>query len=173
MIILLQKIEKYFSVLSSINELNPNLVLVVGVVVTQVSYQPNEVGLEADDRRLVSISTEGGEVLCRTENILAGLPDGMHLLQELYRERVKGEKRKGTQSMEMKFKPLDVITLIMDYKLSVDNFTLDMLFKHQVFIWIWIFHHFNECLLCTKSPKDAQSDQQTQVGSERLCECEF
>lgn len=23
-----------------------------------------------------------------------------------------------------------------------------MLFKHQVFIWIWIFHHFNQCLLC-------------------------
>lgn len=103
----------YFSVLSSINELNPNLVLVVGVVVTQVSYKPDEVGLEADDRRLVSISTERGEVLCGTENILAGLPYGMHLLQELCREHIKGEKR-STKSMKMTFKPLDVITLIMD-----------------------------------------------------------
>lgn len=41
---------------------NPNLVLVVSVAVTEVSYQSDEVSLEADDRgmgRNVSVSTEG------------------------------------------------------------------------------------------------------------------
>lgn len=78
----------------------PNLVLVVGIAVTEVSYQPDEVGLEADDRRIggrVSVSTEGGEVLRSTENILTGLPYHMHLLQELCREKVKGKKQESTQ----------------------------------------------------------------------------
>lgn len=67
----------------------PNLVLVVGVAVTEVSYQSDEMGLEADDRRTrVSLSAEGGEVLSSTKNVLTGLPYGMHLLQELC-----GEKR--------------------------------------------------------------------------------
>lgn len=60
------------------------LVLVFGVAVTQISYQPDEMGFETDDRgmiRIVSISTEGGEVLRSAENILAGLPYGVHLLQ--------------------------------------------------------------------------------------------
>lgn len=59
------------------------LVLVFGVAVTQISYQPDEMGFEADDRGMigrVSICTEG-EVLRRTENILTGLPYGVHLLQ--------------------------------------------------------------------------------------------
>lgn len=60
------------------------LVLVFGVAVTQISYQPDEMGFEADDRgmiRRISICTEGGEVLRRAENILAGLPYSVHLLQ--------------------------------------------------------------------------------------------
>lgn len=64
----------------------PNLVLVVGIAVAEVSYEPDEVCLKADDRRIrrrVSISTEGGEVLSSTENILTGLPSGVYLLQEL------------------------------------------------------------------------------------------
>lgn len=67
-----------------------NLVLVVSIAVTEVSYQPDEVGLEADDRGMggnVSISTEGGEVLSSAENILTGLPYRMYLLQELCREK--------------------------------------------------------------------------------------
>lgn len=63
-----------------------HLVLVVGVAVTEVSNQPDKVGLEADDRRAggrVSTGTEGGEILSSTENILTGLPYGVHLLQKL------------------------------------------------------------------------------------------
>lgn len=63
-----------------------HLVLVVGIAVAEVSYEPDEVCLKADDRRIrrrVSISTEGGEVLSSTENILTGLPSGVYLLQEL------------------------------------------------------------------------------------------
>lgn len=84
-----------FFVLSSIPPSIPYLLLVVGIAVTQVSYKPDEVGLEADDRRVggrVIIPTEGGEVLCSTENILTGLPYSMHLLQELCRENVKHKK---------------------------------------------------------------------------------
>ena len=79
-----------------------NLVLVVCVAVTEVSYQPDEVGLEADDWRMgggVSISNEGGEVLSSAENILTSLPYSMHLLQELCKE-----KRKKTQSSGMQKK---------------------------------------------------------------------
>lgn len=68
----------------------PNLVLVVGIAVAEVSYEPDEVCLKADDRRIrrrVSISTEGGEVLSSTENILTGLPSGVYLLQELCMDR--------------------------------------------------------------------------------------
>lgn len=69
---------------------------------TEVSYQSDEVSLEADDRRRVSVSTEG-EVLSSTENILTGLPYGVHLLQELCRENVKrGEKQKEDVEKEKK-----------------------------------------------------------------------
>lgn len=81
-----------FFVLSSTRLSIPYLVLVVGIAVTQVSYKPDEVGFKADDRRMrgrVSIPTEGGEVLCGTENILTGLPYSMNLLQQLCRENVK------------------------------------------------------------------------------------
>lgn len=66
------------------------LVLVVGIVMTQVSNQPDEVSLEADDRReggRVSISTE---VLSSTENILTALSYSVHLFQKFCRENVKG-----------------------------------------------------------------------------------
>jgi len=77
----------------------PNLVLVVGVAVTEVSYQPDEVCLEADDRRLgggVCLWIEG-EVLSCTENVLTGLPDNVHLPQELCKENVKSKKQESTR----------------------------------------------------------------------------
>lgn len=58
------------------------LVLVVEILVTQVSYEPDELGLESHDRRRWRISN-GGEVLHRTENIFSGLADSVHLLQNL------------------------------------------------------------------------------------------
>lgn len=78
---------KYHHKLPSLHSfICPNLVLVVGIAVAEVSNEPDEVCLKADDRRIrrrVSISTEGGEVLSSTENILTGLPSGVYLLQEL------------------------------------------------------------------------------------------
>lgn len=73
-------------------------------------------GFEADDRGMggrVFISTEGGEVLSSTENILTGLPNGMHLLQELCRENVKGGKRHFIYTKLKKIKPLQKITHIV------------------------------------------------------------
>lgn len=77
---------KYHHKLPSLHSfICPNLVLVVGIAVAEVSNEPDEMCLKADDRRIrrrVSISTEG-EVLSSTENILTGLPSGVYLLQEL------------------------------------------------------------------------------------------
>lgn len=85
---------------------------------TEVSYQPDEVGLEADDGRSVSVSTEGGEVLCSTENILAGLSDGVYLLQELCKENVKREKHKEHKEKGDKEKlpiPSHLVLLVNKY----------------------------------------------------------
>lgn len=62
-----------------------HLVLVAGVVVAEVSNQSDEMCLKADDRRLrghLSITTQGGEVLSRAEDILTCLPECMNLFQE-------------------------------------------------------------------------------------------
>lgn len=83
----LVELKKYVDVKALYMFFHPSvryLVLVFCVAVTQISNQPDEMGFEADDRgmiRRVSICTEGGEVLRRAENILAGLPYGVHLLQ--------------------------------------------------------------------------------------------
>lgn len=53
------------------------------MLVTKVSYEPDELGLEADHRRMGRRVSAGGEVLHGTENIFTGLANSMHLLQEL------------------------------------------------------------------------------------------
>jgi len=76
------------------------------VAVTEVSYEPDEVGLEADDRRMrgrVSVCAEGGEVLSGAENILTGLPYSMHLPQELCTGDIKcGKKQQKEKKMVRK-----------------------------------------------------------------------
>lgn len=57
------------------------LVLVGGIAVTQVPNQPDEVGFEADDRGVGRAVNLCAEVLRRAEDILAGLSNGVHLLQ--------------------------------------------------------------------------------------------
>lgn len=87
----------FFLLISFIHSFIPNLVLVVCIVVTEVSNQSDEVGFEADDRRIggrVSTISKGSKVLSRTENVLTGLPYSMHLLQELCRNNEKQENPK-------------------------------------------------------------------------------
>lgn len=57
------------------------LVLVGGVAVTQVPDQPDEVGLEADDGGVSGAVALRAEVLRGAEDVLAGLSNGVHLLQ--------------------------------------------------------------------------------------------
>lgn len=57
------------------------LVLVHCVLVTEVPNQPDEVGLEADDGGVGGPVAFGAVILRSTEDVLAGLPNGVHLLQ--------------------------------------------------------------------------------------------
>lgn len=48
---------------------------------TEVPNQPDEVGLEADDGGVGGAVTLCSEILRGTEDVLAGLSNGVHLLQ--------------------------------------------------------------------------------------------
>lgn len=71
------------------------------MAVAQVSYQPDEVGLEADDGRVggrAHVSAHGGEVLSGAEDVLAGLAYGVHLLQEAWGGNEESERHESSHS---------------------------------------------------------------------------
>lgn len=73
--------------------IHPYLVLVGSVSVTEVSYETDEMCLEADRGRGGAVSSlSQGEVLSCSEYILTGLPQSMDLLQEICKRRKRDEQ---------------------------------------------------------------------------------
>lgn len=72
--------------------IHPYLVLVGSVSVTEVSYETDEMCLEADRGRGGAVSSlSQGEVLSCSKYVLTGLPQSMDLLQEICKRRKRDE----------------------------------------------------------------------------------